>query len=491
MISEGQPPDRQAGSPLTQALAEELSGVGRLVGRAWLVLSVLGAILGFAYEARAPAATALVLAAWFAFVSVKSPHPVLGSITSLAETIVPWTFATQIGWAGPALYFALVLSLVVRLRPLAPLAAGGVALSAQTLLPSGELWMGLGLLTVGGIGSLAVMVFSNSLSRAESTARERELFGKYRIVRPLASGGMGAVFDAVYQPEGGFERRVALKRIHAHLAAQERFLGAFRAEAELLSHIAHPNVVQVLDFGKVGESYFLSMEYVDGVTLSEFMERARRDKHTLAPELVGYLGRELLAGLAHAHTGARGTDGTPLRIVHRDLCPQNVLLSRNGEVKISDFGVARALKDSDSTYTQTVVGHIAYMAPEQTQPGQLDPRADLFPVAAILWELLVGRSLFMRGNESATLMALMYDEVVPVSLLRTGLDPGWDDLIRKGLERDPAQRFTSAHQMAEALDAIAESRSAGSPQRLAEIVSALVETPPALVGEQPTTEVDG
>src|SRR5688572_19178554 len=161
-----------------------------------------------------------------------------------------------------------------------------------------------------------------------------------------------------------------------------------------------------MDFGRIGATYFLAMEYMDGSNLSALAGRARQAKRSLPVPAAAYVARQLLAGLAHAHEAHAG-DGSPLRIVHRDLCPQNVLVSRNGEVKIADFGVARALKDAVVGETRSVAGHIAYMAPEQARGTVVDPRSDLFAVAVMLWELLAGARLFRRENEAATLNALL------------------------------------------------------------------------------------
>jgi serine/threonine protein kinase len=177
---------------------------------------------------------------------------------------------------------------------------------------------------------------------------------------------------------------------------------------------------------------------------------------------------------AIAHEGARGPEGRPLRVVHRDLCPANVLLSRNGEVKITDFGVARALRDSAAAQTQTFAGHFAYVAPEQASGLPIDPRADLFAVGVMLWELLGGRRLFARDNEAATLRALLSEEVLPMSLVRRDASTDWDAFFERALARDPAQRFGSAREMAAALDQIRGARGDRSPETLAELVAGVV-----------------
>jgi len=376
-------------------------------------------------------------------------------------------------WVPPMLFCGLVVAFAARLEPTAALVSGigsGLVypvlylvlirprLSAEaaqeiTFQMPMQIFRGLSLVAGGALGMLAARGLRAAFDRADTAAREQDLFGKYRLGRRIAAGGMGIVVDAVYQPQGGFLRRVALKRIHEHLAQQPRFVEAFRAEAELCAQLAHPNIVQVVDFGRVGSSYFLAMEYVDGLSLSSFMRRARASDTVMPARVVAFIGRELLGGLEHAHEGARGPDGRPLHVVHRDVCPENVLLSKNGEVKLTDFGVARALRDAAAADTRAV-GHIAYMAPEQARGEPIDMRTDLFAVGIVLWELLSGRRLFIRDNDPATLVALMSEPVPAITALRTDIDSGWDALLSRALARTVGERFSSASAMGAALESI-------------------------------------
>lgn len=418
--------------------------------------------------------------------------------TVAVESAIPWTFLAVMAvaqdrafalasWVPPMLFCAQIVAATVRLRPRTALVAGLLGAAAYVALSFGplaplrasplsatEIAMLVGrpatLLVVGVVGALVSAALLRVYQRAQAAARQNDLFGKYRLRRPLASGGMGTVIEALYCPEGGFERRVAVKRIHAHLAELPEFVDAFRREAELCARLAHPNVVQVLDFGRVGGSWFLAMEYVDGPTLDALMDHLAGGP-PLAPPLVAFVARELLAGLDHAHQGARADDGVPLRIVHRDLCPKNILVSSSGQVKISDFGVARALGRSALAHTR-VTGHAGYVAPEQASGTPVDVRADLFPVGVVVWELLAGRRLFVRDNEAATLNALMSETVPPPSSIRAGVE-AWDAVVAKALERDPERRFESARAMAHALDAIPDAHAETSPRDLAALVRRL------------------
>jgi serine/threonine protein kinase len=226
-----------------------------------------------------------------------------------------------------------------------------------------------------------------------------------------------------------------------------------------------------MDFGRIGPTYFLAMEYVEGTTLGALLQRTMSARERLSPALVAHVGRELLDGLAYAHEIARGDDGRPLRVIHRDVCPSNVLISVSGAVKLADFGVARALRDATTVQTHTVVGHMGYLAPEQSSGAPMDERTDLFAVGVILWELLTGQHLFLLDTAEATIMALVSREIVPVSALRSDLDGWWDSFFSRSLARDPLQRFESASEMALALSALPGARG----ERCAEQLAALVE----------------
>jgi serine/threonine-protein kinase len=262
---------------------------------------------------------------------------------------------------------------------------------------------------------------------------------------------MGTVHRAVYCPEGGFERVVAVKLLHGHLADKPEFIKAFREEAELSARLVHPNVVQVLDFGRYDTAYFLAMEYVDGITLGSLIRRASIAGKPLDASVAAWIAQQLLDGLDFSHEGARDRDGGRLRVVHRDLCPSNILVSASGEVKISDFGIAKALGDATFSETKTIAGHAGYMAPEQVRAEPIDERCDLFAVGVILWELLSVESLFRRGTDGLTAIAVLNHEVPSIASRRADLDQGWDDFFDKALAVHPSDRFQSAGEMSAGL----------------------------------------
>jgi eukaryotic-like serine/threonine-protein kinase len=513
--------------PLDEALQAEIAGLDLLICRLWQILGLIGVLGGLciylALELRMGlfcSACSLVYLAWFSIEASRRKRGPLPRWLRLASVVVegtmPWSFmllltytqgaAYALGsWVPPMLFAALIVAATARLRPEVPvlISISGalthpvlyLALVRAELPPERlaeplfgmplQLTRGLSLLLGGLLGGIVAARLRRAIGKADSVVRARDLFGKYRLEQRIASGGMGTVYAAVYCPEGGFERRVAVKRIHPHLAKKEGFVDAFRGEAELSARLVHPNIVQVLDFGSIDDSYFLAMELVDGITLGSFVRRLRAAEHPIEPRLVAHIGRELLAGLAFSHTGARDGDGTPLRVVHRDLCPDNILLSKHGEVKIADFGVARALRDAAASDTRTVAGHAGYMAPEQARALPLDERCDLFALGIILWELLCGRQLFHRDGDGPTLIALMSEPIPAPSSVRP-LDPGWDALIGRALERDPAARTRSARVMARDLETIGDSRptSLVAPtEELAALVALALDLPERIAAE--------
>jgi hypothetical protein len=510
-------------TPLKAALGDEIARIEVRIAQVWQLLALVCIAFSLYLGLRTSPRLALwgsilsaVLFGWFSLVWWVMKHGYAGARLRVAsatvESTIPWIClgmlalvegpAYAIGsWVPPLLFAALILGSTARLRPPEPLIIGGSGALAYLVLyfawlrpslPADVASLPLNLpqvtvtrsasLALGGVLALLVgRTLRRAIGRAEATARERELFGKYRLLKHLASGGMGTVYEAIYCPEGGFQRPVAVKRLHPALAREESVLGFFRNEAELSARLVHPNIVQVLDFGSVDGTWFLAMELVDGVSLRVLMKRFWANGLPIAPHVVAYIGHEILAGLGYAHAGARAADGAVLRIIHRDVCPSNVLLSRNGEVKISDFGVARALREARTAHTPTVAGHSSYMAPEQARAQPFDERCDLFGVGIMLWELLCGRQLFYRGSEGPTLLAVMSDEISKPTSLHPALDPAWDDFIARALERDAERRFPSAAAMAAALRAIPGAGEGGAEDLGGLVVKALSLPDPAPV----------
>jgi serine/threonine protein kinase len=282
-------------------------------------------------------------------------------------------------------------------------------------------------------------------------------FGRYQLFDRIGKGGMAEIFLARAQLEAGISRLVVVKQIHRHLSEDPAFSKAFVDEAKLAAGLRHGNIVQVLDLGRSepadGALLFMAMEYVEGLDLNQLLRRLSRRSVPLPLEHGLLVVREVLAGLDVAHR-ATDADGAPLGLVHRDVSPSNVLLSFDGEVKLCDFGIAKATASLDDAGTVgRIVGKSAYMSPEQARGAAVDARADLFAAGILLWELCAGRRLY-RGSEPEMLALAQRAEVprLPASLPHAA---GLQALLDRALASDPSARFSSARAMREALDTCA------------------------------------
>jgi serine/threonine-protein kinase len=277
--------------------------------------------------------------------------------------------------------------------------------------------------------------------------------GKYRLVELLASGGMAEVWRAEVAGPGGFAKEVALKLVREDLARDPAFARMFAEEARLASRLAHANVVHVFEYDVVEGRQLLAMELVRGRTLRQLSDRCRRSGLRLGLPRAVHIGAEVARALAYAHRASG--EGAPRGVVHRDVSPQNVLVSFEGEVKLADFGIARALGAVEATAPGTVKGKLGYMAPEQARGEPVDGRADLFALGVVLWELCAGRRLFARDGDAATLAALLSgDPVAPPSQWNEEVPPELDGALLRALERDPSRRLASAAEMEEVLAAV-------------------------------------
>jgi tRNA A-37 threonylcarbamoyl transferase component Bud32 len=275
-------------------------------------------------------------------------------------------------------------------------------------------------------------------------------FGKYRLLEPVATGGMAEVWRAEAPGAEGFVKEVALKLIRGDHDARGDFVRMFIQEARRASRLTHANIVQVFEFDQVDGRYYIAMELVRGRTLREVVDRCRELGVRFGLARAVHVCAEVARALGYAH---RLEDaGRPAGLVHRDVSPQNVLLSFEGEVKLTDFGIARALGASEVTAPGTVKGKLAYMAPEQARGEPVDARADVFAVGVLLWELCAGRRLFARETDAATLAALLATEPLsPPSAWNEAVPPALDAIAMGALERDPARRTPSAEALGDAL----------------------------------------
>jgi len=277
---------------------------------------------------------------------------------------------------------------------------------------------------------------------------------RYAILGKLASGGMADLFLARTQSSAGVERYVVLKRVLSHRADDITFVNMFLDEARLAAQLQHPNIAQVYDTGKLDNSYFFTMEYVHGETVRDLMRRAFEVDQMIPINCALTIIAGAASGLAHAHERL-GNDGHPLNIVHRDVSPSNVMISYEGNVKIVDFGVAKATHRSVETQSGTVKGKIGYMAPEQCKGGEVDLRADLFGLGIVMWEVLVGDRLYKRATDFETMEAIVSEPTPAPSSRRPDVPPAVDAVVLKLLQKAPGDRYQSAHELLDALEAAA------------------------------------
>ncbi|HWE26821.1 MAG TPA: protein kinase, partial [Polyangia bacterium] len=278
-------------------------------------------------------------------------------------------------------------------------------------------------------------------------------FGAYLLTECVGQGGMAVVYKATRQGPSGFEKTVVVKAMLPTLTAQKEFVSMFSAEARLMAQLTHPNIVQVHDFGVVDGIPYLAMEYLPGRNLSQL--RAAVDASCLRVPLGAALAivREVCHGLGYAHDFV-DSEGRKRQIIHRDVSPSNVMVCRDGSVKLLDFGVAKIVGEFDYDVTQSFKGKYAYMSPEQVNHKPIDRRVDVFAAGVVLHELLTGKRLFAAGTELETLQRVSAAKVVAPSVDNREVPRVLDTIVKKALAKDPSERYMSGAQMAEALDSL-------------------------------------
>lgn len=272
-----------------------------------------------------------------------------------------------------------------------------------------------------------------------------ELFGKYRLVERVAVGGMAEIFKASTHGAGGFERFVAIKRLHRHLSEDEELAQMLVDEAKISVRLQHANIAQIFDLGSIDGQYFIVMEYIDGSDLYGVLRRMREQGRTMPIALALYAVSKMLGGLDFAHN-TLGSDGRPLDIVHRDISPQNIMINIQGEVKLVDFGIAKARMRLMETQAGIIKGKFYYMSPEQAHGHHLDRRTDIFATGMVLYELLTNRPAYEETNDLALLKRVRVCGFEPPSRWRPDLSPELEGIVTKALKRDPKLRYQSARE---------------------------------------------
>jgi eukaryotic-like serine/threonine-protein kinase len=283
------------------------------------------------------------------------------------------------------------------------------------------------------------------------------MLGPYELLQRIATGGMAEVYLARRAGPHGFQKHVAVKRILPQLAQDSDFVAMFIDEARVCARLAHPNIVQVFDFGEHDGELYMAMEYVDGTTAARLVRAAAAKGEDVPLEAALYIALSILRGLDYAHS-ARDDDGRPLDLVHRDVSPGNVLIDRSGAVKLTDFGIARAAEIERRTDAGQLKGKLGYMSPEQVVGKELDPRSDLFTAAIVLAELVMLRPLFSGPSEIDVLMRIRDADVGVLDRVGSRVPDDIRAVLIRALARDRALRYPSASAFAEALEEVLRRR---------------------------------
>ena len=296
----------------------------------------------------------------------------------------------------------------------------------------------------------------------------------YEIIARLKAGGMATLFLARRGGAAGFSRHVAIKVVHPHLAEDQGFIRMFIDEALLSARIQHPNVVHVEELGEDNGTYFLAMEYVHGSALSTLLGSLAKLERRLSPDLAVWIAMRLADGLHAAHE-LRGDAGEPLGVVHRDVSPQNVILSMTGHVKLIDFGIAKASSSSaKKTETGSLKGKLRYMAPEQAYGAAVDRRTDIYALGIVLWEMLTMHRMFTGANDLQILDQVRAPKIQAPSQLAVDVSPALDRVVLSALAADPALRPQTAQDFRRMLGEAVPAANNVDAGRVSEVLEAVL-----------------
>jgi serine/threonine-protein kinase len=273
---------------------------------------------------------------------------------------------------------------------------------------------------------------------------------RYRVIDKLESGGMAEVFRAESTGLEGFRKQVAIKRVLPHLGRNSKFISMFLDEARLSAQLSHSNCVQVFDIGVRDDAYFIVMEFVDGANLKSIATSMQNRGRTFPIPAAAYIAHEICKGLSYAHE-LTDRSGAPLHLVHRDVSPPNVLVTKHGEVKIVDFGLAKASSQVEPSEPGVIKGKFAYLSPEAALGEDVDCRTDIFAVGIILWELLASRRLFLADSDLQVLNKVQVAKVPPISQINRNVPPELESIVNRALARDRTDRYSSARELGQDL----------------------------------------
>lgn len=304
----------------------------------------------------------------------------------------------------------------------------------------GAVIVALGVMLVG----FALWSDRRKVRKSEALAqriKDTEDLGPYHLISKVAQGGMAELYLADYLREDSFRRRVALKRILPHLAANEEFIHMFIREARLAALLQHPNIVQVFDYGKISDVSFIAMEYIDGKNLGQIISRMDQG---LPVEPAVFVFSEICKGLEYSHSKKDDQTGEALNIVHRDISPQNILVSFQGEVKISDFGISKAKTEPSLTQVGMIKGKLMYLAPEQLTGEAVDHRLDLYALGLVFYQALTGHLAYQFDSEVEAIKNIPTVAIEPLHHRKRGIPEELDRIVMKCLEKNVATRYQSA-----------------------------------------------
>lgn len=274
-----------------------------------------------------------------------------------------------------------------------------------------------------------------------------ETFGKYVLLEKLAMGGMAEVYLARSLGAGGVGKFVAIKRILPQFSEQVEFVDMFKDEASIAINLQHSNVVTITEFGMEKNQFFIVMDFVNGRNLKQILNKIKTANSGLGIEHIVYIAKEIAAGLDHAHRCLNPVTAKPLNIIHRDMSPHNVMLSFDGEIKVVDFGIAKAETQIESTRAGTLKGKFGYMSPEQADAQEVDQRTDVFSLGIILWELLANDRLFIGKNEIEILRKIKECNIQPLRKLNANIPPELEKIVSKALAKDRNLRYRNAEDL--------------------------------------------
>ena len=273
----------------------------------------------------------------------------------------------------------------------------------------------------------------------------------YQITRTIAEGGMGVVYEGLQRGSGGFRKRIAIKLIREEYSQFEEFQNNFIGEAKLVADLIHTNIVQTYHLGEINKQYYMTMEYVNGINLEEFLLRHLNTNQRVPVDLAVFIVSRICRGLAYAHSKT-DLEGRPLGIVHRDVNPKNIMITYEGDVKLTDFGIAKALDLMHNVEGEVIAGKDEYLSPEQANREVTDARADLFGTAIVMVECMLGYNIFEADSPEETRDNIMNLPIPDFRKLRAGIDDRLNDILHSAFKRPREERYQSANEMLSALE---------------------------------------